>query len=123
MRKQVGLKFEVEDLARWDVFAEAQGWSRTTLFETAVERLIGGVAEAPPAKAAESQAPSSDRQHFAKPGGRRAYICQHTDRNGVLDCNRRIFLPGGAEVEVPECPEHGRMVAQPNRPYMGQATE
>ncbi len=124
-RKQVGLKFDEEDLARWDVFAEAQGWSRTTLFETAVERLIGaGGEQAPAPKVAESQAPTGERKHLARPGVRRAFICTHRAKPEAEACNRRVFLPAEAPAAtVPDCPEHGPMVRQANRPYLGQSTE
>lgn len=45
MRKQIGIKFEDEDLARWDLWAESHGLTRTTLIETAVERFISASQE------------------------------------------------------------------------------
>jgi len=54
--------------------------------------------------------------HKARPGIRRAFVCQ--------TCRRRYFL--GVEVPaatIPDCPEHGPMVRQANMPYMGQDTE
>lgn len=40
-RKQVGLKFEEEDLVRWDAWAEERKLTRTELFELALGRLTG----------------------------------------------------------------------------------
>jgi hypothetical protein len=45
---------------------------------------------------------------------RRAFVCGHKDCNPP----RRIFV--GADDPAPKCPEHGKMVLQPNKPYMGR---
>jgi hypothetical protein len=50
---------------------------------------------------------------------RRAFICKHTTK-GVSDCNLRVFLAPGEPHHVPNCPEHGPMAVQANRPYTGQ---
>ncbi len=60
-RKQFGLKFDEEDVARWDAWAESQGLTRTTFLETAAERLISqGTEQAPPVSPAESRPPKLD---------------------------------------------------------------
>jgi hypothetical protein len=61
---------------------------------------------APPARTHEPQA------------GRRAFLCDHRDQAGNLDCALRRFM--GPGVAVPECPQHGKMQIQQNRPYLGQ---
>ena len=113
MRKQVGLKFDEGDLARWDEWALAHGLTRTTLIETAVETLLSSdvpmldVVERSPVPVVESK--------------RRAFICPH-ETKGVRDCNRRTFLLSDEPDRVPDCQEHGAMVSQPNRQYLGQST-
>lgn len=58
-------------------------------------------------------------EHHASPAQRRMFVC--------LKCRRRVPLgPVTAEAPaamVPLCQEHGPMVRQANRPYMGQSTE
>jgi transcriptional regulator with XRE-family HTH domain len=49
---------------------------------------------------------------------RRAFICAHATK-GQRDCNRRVFLTPDEPDRVPDCPEHGVMVLQPNRHYRG----
>jgi len=116
-RKQVGLKFEESDLERWDAFAGVQGLTRTTLVETAVERLISAMSGQAPVEGVLG----AGRSHGASPGRRRAYICLH-EVKGVRDCVRRVFLTPDEPDRVPDCPEHGAMVRQENRSYLGQAT-
>lgn len=41
-RSQVGVKFDTDELAAWDKFAEAHGMSRTTFLETAARRVVAG---------------------------------------------------------------------------------
>lgn len=55
-------------------------------------------------------------------GRRRAFVCGHVSKDGVRDCNRRVFLTVDEPDRVPDCPEHGRMVVQGNRPYRGVGT-
>ena len=117
-KKQVGLKFEEEDLARWDVWAESQGLTRTTLIETAVERLISAAGDQAPAEKPQPESQAKPK-HRARPGIRRAWICS----NEKCVPPRRIFLSKDDPPDmVPECPEHGPMMHQPNRPYFGQST-
>ena len=56
------------------------------------------------------------KQFPAKPG-RLAFICEHKDHDGV-NAPLRIFVTPTAA--VPECPKHGKMTLQANRPYRGQ---
>ncbi len=138
MKKQVGLKFDEEDLARWDEFAESQGWSRTTLIETAVERLLGSTGKAPgpversPGAQMENEVPREaeapglpfEERHRARPGIRRVFICTHQDKGAKWACNYRIALPKEVPGStIPSCPEHGPMVRQANKPYRGESTE
>ncbi len=118
-RKQYGLKFEEEDVARWDQFAESQGWTRTTLLGTAVERLIAAT-EVPGTVSKDDPEPAPEEpEHRARPGVRKAYICTHKDCKPP----RRVFLERGVPDVAPECPEHGRtMQKQRNKPYAGQQT-
>lgn len=131
-RKQVGLKFEEEDLARWDQFAESQGLTRTTLVETAVERLIDVAQKQAPGKETRSPVLTADseptrgrgpviepQQSQAKPGVRRAWICANDKCQPPY---RRFLTAEDPQDFVPACPEHGRMVQQENKPYMGQTT-
>lgn len=43
---------------------------------------------------------------------RRAFIC--------MTCRSRVFLSDGEPYRVPDCPQHGPMIRQLNRPYRGQ---
>jgi hypothetical protein len=106
--KQIGLKFDSEDVDRWDAWAAEHGFSRTTMIEAAMERLMESpVAVAPPPKAAPTH--GSRR--------RRAYVCA----NEKCVPPRRIFLAQDQPERVPDCPEgHGPMVRQGNRDYLGQ---
>lgn len=110
-RKSIGLKFEEEDVEAWDAWAEAHGFTRTSAIETAMEHLMAGPVPVVPPRRAGGVAR----------GSRRAFICEH-EVKGVRDCNRRIFLTPDEPDRVPDCPEHGAMVRQENRPYLGQAT-
>lgn len=55
------------------------------------------------------------KRHHEPKAGRTAYICR-----GRKDepCNARRFVAAGDP--VPECPSHGKMARQSNRPYKGQ---
>ncbi len=78
----------------------------------------------PPQTPPESQTPVGKPQHLARPGIRRVFICTHNDKQGEMDCKRRVFLePSVLASFVPNCPEHGPMKRQANRPYFGQSTE
>ena len=49
---------------------------------------------------------------------RRCFICRNADAK--VPCRIRVFLnPSDPEGYVPDCPEHGRMVRDPNRLYRG----
>ena len=111
-RRQVGLKFDELDLERWDAWAVVHGFTRTTLVETAVELLLAGPVPVAPVRVPAGRSGG---------GRRRAFICGH-EVKGVRDCNRRVFLTPDEPDRVPDCPEHGPMVVQGNRPYLGQAT-
>ena len=43
MRRPVGVRFDVQDLALWDERARERGMSRTALFELAMGELVGRV--------------------------------------------------------------------------------
>jgi hypothetical protein len=49
---------------------------------------------------------------------RRCFICRNA--GAKLPCTVRVFLnPSDTEDYIPDCPEHGRMVRDPNRLYRG----
>ncbi len=74
-RKQYNFKFDEDEVARWDDWAESQGLSRTTFIETAAERMITA-AGVPPTEAKRSPEAKSETAHAPRPGIRRAYICK-----------------------------------------------
>ncbi len=116
--KQIGLKFETSDVERWDEWAGEHGYTRTTMIETAMERLMTATGEAPPPKGEESQAQEKSAPPRPRPGIRRAYVCKKEE------CNRRTFVPKEMPADfIPDCPEHGCMERQENKPYFGQSTK
>lgn len=141
-RKPIGLKFEEDDVARWDAWAIEQGLTRTRLIETAVEHLIAFedalqamaagdmVMQIPSARTplpvgvgAQGRAVGARNAALQARGlpvlhQRRAYICLHQDNNKP-PCNRRLFLTPDEPDRTPDCPEHGPMTHQANRPYKG----
>lgn len=145
MRRSIGLKFEADDVDRWDAWAITQGLTRTSLIETAVEHLIGfedalqamaagetDIQIKPPGKTPLPADPAAVgdaivardehlQQHGIQPPGRRAFICTHQTK-GVRDCTRRTFLLPDEPDHIPDCPTHGAMSRQPNRAYLGNAT-
>lgn len=114
MRKPIGLKFEEDDVQRWDEWAVAHGFTRTSLIETAVEALI----EAGTVAATRVATPKAEPTTAAARPLRRAYLCLHQDKN-MPPCNRRIFLTPDEPDHTPDCPQHGPMTHQANRPYSG----
>jgi hypothetical protein len=54
--------------------------------------------------------------HKPKPG-RVAFVCPHKEHEGRSTAYR-MFV--GMDDPIPSCPQHGKMVIQPNNPYLGQ---
>ena len=61
---------------------------------------------------------ASAARHHEPRSGRRAFLCGHTDQAGKPDCGLRRFV--AAHAPTPECPQHGKMQIQANRPYKDQ---
>jgi hypothetical protein len=110
-RKSIGLKFEEDDLARWDAWAEVRGLTRTGLLETAVEHLIGF--EAALAQMANGEVPVFPPKPLSRAGGKLdAYPGMPEDPEERLRAiNERNRLMQERGVKPPKSGTFGKRVA------------